>query len=86
MPKDQFADQETIQVGVTVPRGFAERLADEYSGSLSLPEALRDAAEDAVTHQEQKIVPEDITESVREGLEQAGPIAVDSSAVEQTDG
>jgi hypothetical protein len=86
MPKDPFADQENIEASVTVTREFAERLVAEYSGSLSLPEALRNAAEDAVTRREQEIVSEDITESVREGLERAGPIAVDSSAVEQTDG
>ncbi|PSP87007.1 hypothetical protein BRC87_12290 [Halobacteriales archaeon QS_4_66_20] len=86
MPKDQLADQETIEQSVTITQEFAERLADEYSGSLSLSEALRNAAEDAVTYREQEIGTEDITESVREGLERAEPIAVDSSAVEQTDG
>ena len=86
MPKDPFADQKTIEQSVTITQEFAERLADEYSGSLSLSEALRDAAEDAVTYRKQEIGTEDITESVREGLERAGPIAVDSSAVEQTDG
>jgi hypothetical protein len=86
MPKDPFADQETIEASVTVTREFAERLVAEYSGALSLPEALRDAAEDAVARREQEIVSEDIAESIREGLERAGPIAVDLSAVEQTDG
>ena len=82
---DPFADQETIETSVTVPSAFARRLADQYSGSLSLSEALRDAAEDAVTYREQGIAPEDITESTREALEQATPIAVDVEAVEQTD-
>jgi len=86
MPKDPLADQETIEQSVTITRDFAERLTAEYSAALNLSEALRDAAEDAVTRREQEIVPEDITESVREGVERAGPIAVDSSAVEQTDG
>ena len=81
-----FANQETIEASVTVTRDFAERLADEYSGSLSLSEALRDAAEDAVTYREQEIAPEDITESTREALEQATPIAVDPTAVEQPGG
>ena len=80
-----FADQETIEASVTVTRDFAERLADQYSGSLSLSEALRDAAEDAVTYREQEIAPEDITESTREALEQSAPIAVDPTAVEQAE-
>jgi hypothetical protein len=80
-----FADQETIEASVTVTRDFAERLAGQYSGSLSLSEALRDAAEDAVTYREQEIAPEDITESTREALEQATPITVDPTAVEQTE-
>jgi len=80
-----FTNQETIESSVTVTRDFAERLADEYSGSLSLSEALRDAAEDAVTIREQEIAPEDVTESTLEALEQASPIAVETVAVEQAD-
>jgi hypothetical protein len=80
-----FVNQETIEASVTVTRDFAERLADQYSGSLSLSEALRDAAEDAVTYREQEISPEDITKSTREALEQTAPIAVDPTAVEQTE-
>jgi len=85
MPKDSdpFAEQETIEASVTVTQAFAERLADTYSGSLSLPEALRDAAEDAVTYREQEIAPENVTESTLEALEQAAPISVDSRAVNQ---
>ena len=79
-----FADQKTIKASVTVTEDFAKRLAAEYTGSLSLSEALRDAAEDAVTYREQEIAPEDITESTREALEQTAPIAVDPTAVEQT--
>ena len=82
---DPFTNQETIEASVTVTRDFAERLADEYSGSLSLSEALRDAAEDAVTIREQEIAPEDVTESTLEALEQASPIAVETVAVEQSD-
>jgi len=81
--QDPFANQETIEASVTVTRDFAERLADEYSGSLSLTEALRDAAEDAVAYREQEIAPEDITESTRKALEQATPIAVEPTVVEQ---
>jgi len=80
-----FENQETIEASVTVTQAFAERLADQYAGSLSLSEALRDAAEDAVTYREQEIAPEDITESTREALEQATPIAVDPTAVEHTE-
>jgi hypothetical protein len=80
-----FENQETIEASVTVPRDFAERLADQYSGSLSLSEALRDAAEDAVSYREKEIAPEDITSSTREALEQATPIAVDPTAVEHTE-
>jgi len=79
-----FENQETVEASVTVPRDFAKRLADQYSGSLSLSEALRDAAEDAVTYREQEIAPEDITRSTREALEQTTPISVDPTAVEQT--
>ena len=86
MPKDPFADRETIEANVTITREFAGRLVAEYSGALSVTEALRDAAEDAVTRRENNVVPEDITESVREAVEQTGPIAVESSAGEQTDG
>jgi hypothetical protein len=86
MPKDPFADQETIEQSVTITREFAERLADEYSGALNLSEALRNAAKDAVATRENNIVPEDITESVRKAVEQTGAIAVESSAGEQTDG
>jgi hypothetical protein len=82
---DPYANQETIETSVTVTRDFAERLADQYSASLSLPEALRDAAEDAVTYREQDIAPEDITESTREALEQATPITVDAGVVEQSE-
>jgi hypothetical protein len=79
---DPFAGQETIEKSVTVTRTFAERLSEQYSGALSLSEALRDAAEDAVTYREQEIAPEDITEATREALEQADPISVDATAVE----
>jgi len=82
---DPYANQETIEASVTVTRDFAERLADQYSASLSLPEALRDAAEDAVTYREQGVAPEDITESTREALEQATPITVDAGVVEQSE-
>jgi len=80
-----FVNQETVKASVTVTQDFAERLADQYSGSLSLSEALRDAAEDAVTYREQEIAPEDITESTREALEKAAPVAVDPTAVEQAE-
>jgi len=87
MSDDQnpFADQETIQANVTVTREFAERLAAEYSAALSVTEALRAAAEDAVAYREQEIAPEDITESTLEALEQAPPIAVDAAAVKQSE-
>lgn len=81
---DPFADQETIEASVTITLNFAERLANEYSASLSLSDALRDAAEDAVTYREHEIAPEDITESTREALEQATPIAVDT-VIEQSE-
>jgi hypothetical protein len=77
-----FANQETIEASVTVTQKFAERLSERYSGALSLSEALRDAAEDAVTYREKDISPEDITEATREALEQADPISVDAAAVE----
>jgi hypothetical protein len=70
---------------VTVTREFAERLAAEYSASLSLTEALRDAAEDAVTYRERSVTPEAITESTREALEQTAPIAVDAGVVEHSE-
>jgi len=80
---DPLADQETVEQSVTITRDFAERLTTEYSAALNLSEALRNAAEDAVAVREQEIAPEDITESTLEALEQAPPIAVDSTAVEQ---
>ena len=47
---DPFASQDTVEASITVTREFAERLANEYTGSLTLTEALRDAAQDAVTY------------------------------------
>jgi len=83
--QNPFTDQETIKVSVTVTRDFAERLADEYTGSLSLSEEMRDAAEDAVNYREQKMTPKNVTESTLKALEQAPPIAVDTVAAEQPD-
>jgi len=78
-----FADQETIKASVTIPEEFAARLAEQYNGSLSLTEALRNAAEDAVARREQQVSPADITESTAEALEKSAPIAVDVEAVEK---
>jgi hypothetical protein len=77
---DPFTDQETITASVTVTRDFAKRLAKQYSGSLSVTEALRNAAEDAVNRREQQISPEDISESTIEALEESAPIEVDMDA------
>jgi len=64
-------DEETREVSVTVPMSLAEDLADHYD-ALSLPEALRQAADEAVEHRNRAVTPEDVTESILTAAEQGG--------------
>lgn len=69
-PYDRGDEEEPIEVHVTLPRQLAERLADQYSSALSLPEGIHMAVDDAVEAREQEITREDITEAMIDALEQ----------------
>lgn len=64
-----MSDTKTVEV--TIDCETAERLHKEFGTSLSLAEAMRQAADEALRARERELTPEDVRKAIVEALESA---------------
>ena len=59
----------SIEVSVTIPEPMAHGLRDQYPTAISLPEAVRMAADEGLRRRQERLTKADIRDAIREAIE-----------------